>query len=544
MSPSTRLSTAALTCAVIGLTGLTVLTGGATAAGPATGQSPAQPYDVIIRNGRVLDGDGNPWFRADVGIRGDRIAAVGDLHGARAAREIDASGLYVAPGFIDTHTHYGPGLATAALAPAQPQLAEGITTAFVNPDGGGSLDIAAQRLALQKAGIAINVGQMVPHGTVREAVLGQADRHPSAAELDRMRALVRTGMQEGAWGLSSGPFYVPQTYADTQEFVEMAKVAAGFGGMYQSHIRDESNYNIGVLAGVEEVITVAREARLPSIVTHIKAMGPDVAGFSTAIALRIERARAEGLEVWADQYPYTASSTSLSAALMPAWASAGGTAELRKRLADPPTRARIRTEMAGNLKRRGGATKMQFRRYAQDPSIEGRTLDAVARDRNLDPLDFALSVFERGDIGIVSFAIEEADMRLFLQKPWVMTASDGDLVPFGQGVPHPRAYGTFPRKIQRFAVDEAVITLEYAIRSMTTLPARVFRIPDRGEIRPGAMADVVVFDLSRVKDRATFSEPHQLSEGMVHVFVNGKAAVSDGKFTSERAGRVLRRDGK
>jgi N-acyl-D-aspartate/D-glutamate deacylase len=507
---------------------------------PLGAQAPAA-YDILIRNGRVLDGNGTPWLRADVGIRGDRIAAIGDLRDARAAREIDASGLYVAPGFIDTHTHTGAGLATVKLGAAEPQLAEGITTVFVNPDGEGQLDLAAQRAAFVKAGIAVNAAQFVPHGPVREAVLGQEDRRPSAAELDRMRALVRAGMEEGAWGLSSGPFYFPQSFADTQEFVEMAKVAASFGGVYQSHIRDESDYTVGVIAGVDEVIAVARDARLPSIVTHIKALGPGVWGFAGAMTKRIERARAEGLEVWADHYPYTAGATNLAAALLPRWAQAGGQDELRKRLADPSARAKIRTEMAANLVRRGGAARLQFRRVVQDPAIEGRMLDAVAAERKLDPLDVALAIFEKGNASIVSFAMDEADVRTFLRQPWVMTASDGDLVPFGQSVPHPRSYGTFPRKIRRYVVEEPVITLEEAIRSMTSLPARVFRMPDRGELRVGAAADVVVFDLARVRDRATYTEPHQLSEGMVHVLVNGRLAIANGAFTGERAGRVLRR---
>jgi len=536
-----RLAIAVLALLCAGAATVAVVTAQAPAASPAP--SPAV-YDLIIRHGRVLDGDGNPWFRADIGVRGDRIAAIGDLGQATAPTVIDARDMYVAPGFIDTHTHTGPGLATEKLGAAEPQLAEGITTVFVNPDGEGQLDLAAQRAALLKARIAVNVAQLMPHGPVREAVLGQEDRHPNAAELDRMRVLVRAGMQEGAWGLSSGPFYFPQSFADTQEFVEMAKVAAAFGGVYQGHIRDESDYNVGVIAAVEEVITVAREAKLPAVVTHIKALGPGVWGFATAMAVRIERARAEGLEVWADHYPYTAGATNLAAALLPRWAQAGGDAELRRRLADPGTRAKIRGEMAENLVRRGGAASIQFRRVLQDPTLEGRTLEAVARERSLHPLDVALGLFEQGNASVVSFAMDEDDVRTFLRKAWVMTASDGDLVPFGQGVPHPRSYGTFPRKLQRYVVDEPVITLEHAIRSMTSLPARVFRMSDRGELRPGAIADIVVFDLARVRERATYAQPHQLSEGMVHVFVNGRQAVKNGAFTGERAGRVLRRDGR
>jgi N-acyl-D-aspartate/D-glutamate deacylase len=536
-----RSAIAALALLCAGAATVAVVMAHAPAAPPA--RSPAA-YDLIIRHGRVLDGDGNPWFRADIGVRGDRIDAVGDLAQATAPTVIEAKELYVAPGFIDTHTHTGPGLATEKLGAAEPQLAEGVTTVFVNPDGEGRLDLAAQRAALIKARVAVNVAQLVPHGAAREAALGQEDRHPNAAELDRMRALVRAGMQEGAWGLSSGPFYFPQSFADTQEFVEMARVAAAFGGVYQSHIRDESDYNVGVMAAVEEVITVAREAKLPAVVTHIKALGPGVRGFATAMTVRIEQARAEGLEVWADHYPYTAGATSLAAALLPRWAQAGGDAELRKRLADPGTRAKIRGEMAGNLVRRGGAASIQFRRVLQNPALEGRTLDAVASERSLHPLDVALGIFEHGNASVVSFAMDEDDVRTFLRKAWVMTASDGDLVPMGQGVPHPRSYGTFPRKLQRYVVDEPVITLEHAIRSMTSLPARVYRMPDRGELRPGAIADIVVFDLARVRERATYAQPHQLSEGMVHVLVNGRQAVKDGAFTGERSGRVLRRDGR
>jgi len=382
----------------------------------------------------------------------------------------------------------------------------------------------------------------VPHGSVREAVLGMADRHADAAELERMRALVAAGMGEGAWGLSSGPFYAPGSYADTAELVALARVAGEAGGAYQSHVRDESSYTIGVLAAVDEVITVAREAGLPGVVTHVKALGPEVWGFAQAIVMRIERARAEGVEVWADQYPYDASATGLAAALLPRWAQAGGKAALAERLADPETRARIRAEMALNLERRGGAGRIQFRRVPEEPALEGRRLDEVARLRGADPLDVALALLERGSPRIVSFGMHEDDVRALLRQPWTMTASDGDLVPFGEGVPHPRSYGTFPRKLRRYVLDEPVVPLEQAIRSMTSLPARVYRMAARGELRPGAFADLVVFDLDRVRDKATYGEPHQLAEGMVHVLVNGRFAIRDGAFTGERAGRVLRRD--
>jgi N-acyl-D-amino-acid deacylase len=507
-------------------------------ASPAAGQ---QQFDVLIRGARVLDGTGNPWYRADIGIAGDRIAAVGDLSSGRSQRVIDASNLYVAPGFIDAHSHAGPALATRELSAGVPLLAQGITTVFVNPDGGGPTDLVTQRQELSLNGLGVNVALLVPHGSVRQSVLGMADRAPTHEELDRMRALVLAGMEAGAYGLSSGPFYAPGSYAKTAELVELAKVAATHGGAYTSHIRDESDYTIGVVAAVDEVIQVSREAGLPGVVTHIKALGPRVWGYGAALAYRIERARAQGLEIYADQYPYEASSTSLSAALVPRWAQAGGQDSLRWRLDDASTRARIRSEMAENLDRRGGAARIMFGRHADDPSIEGRTLEAVAGERRLDPLDLAIDLVRDGGPGIISFNMNESDIRTLMAQPWTMTASDGGLVPLGQGFPHPRAYGTFPRKIRRYVIDQGVVDLAQAIRSMTSLPATVFRMKDRGVIRAGAIADLVVFDLDRVTDRATYDDPHQLSEGMVHVLVGGRFALQDGRPTSELHGKVLDR---
>jgi N-acyl-D-amino-acid deacylase len=501
----------------------------------------AGPYDILIRGGRVLDGTGNPWFRADVGIVGDRIVAVGDLAGTTAGQVIDATGLYVAPGFIDTHSHAGGGLAGPELSHARPLLAQGITTVFVNPDGGGSVDIAEQRRELMAHGLGVNVAQLVPHGAVRSAVLGMEDRLASADELEQMRALVRRGMEEGAWGLSSGPFYAPGSYSDTRELVELGRVAAERGGAYQSHVRDESTYTIGVVAAVDEVVTVAREAGMPGVWSHAKALGPDVWGYSLALIRRLERAREEGVEVYMDQYPYTASATGLTAALLPRWAQAGGSDSLQARLARPADLARIRVEMVENLARRGGADRIQFRRFVPDPSIEGLTLADVAREQGVDAIEAAIMLFRQGSPSIVSHNMDERDVALIMAHPMTMTASDGDLVPLDEGVPHPRSYGAFTRKLETYAVEQGAVTLEAAIRSMTSLPARVYRMPDRGQIRAGAVADVVVFDLARVHTPATFTDPHHLSEGMVHVLVNGQAAVSEGGFTGTLAGEVLRK---
>ncbi|HUF49339.1 MAG TPA: amidohydrolase family protein [Longimicrobiales bacterium] len=499
----------------------------------------AQEYDVLLRGGRVLDGSGNPWYYADVAINGDRIAAVGNLTQARARRVVDVRGLYVAPGFIDVHSHASGGLSSRELSGARPLLAQGITTAVINPDGGGAVDLVRQREALLVDGLGVNVVQMVPHGSIRSQVIGSADRAPTAAELERMRGLVRAGMEAGAFGLSSGPYYAPGSFASTDELIELAKVAAQYGGVYSSHIRDEADYTIGVVAAVDEVIRIAREAQLPGIVSHMKALGPRVWGYSGALVKRIERARDEGVQVFGDQYPYDASSTGLSAALLPRWAQAGGGDSLQARLNDPATRARIRAEMVENLDRRGGADRIQFTGGA---NRAGRTLAALAAEQNRDPIDVALELFSTGGGGsIVSFNMHDDDIALLMRQPWMMTSSDGGLSAMGSGVPHPRQYGTYPRKLRKYVVEERVVDLAFAIRSMTSLPATVFSISDRGVLRAGAPADIVVFDLARVRDTATYAEPHQLAEGMVHVLVNGGFAVAGGTFAPALHGRVLSR---
>ncbi|MDH3455712.1 MAG: D-aminoacylase [Gemmatimonadota bacterium] len=501
----------------------------------------AQQFDLLIQNGRLLDGMGNPWYYADVAVTGDRIVAVGRLEGATARRVIDARGLYVAPGFIDPHTHAGTGLVREDLSHAQPLLAQGITFALLNPDGGGPVDLAAQRDQLLAHGLGINVGLLVPHGSVRRAVLGMDDRAPSAAELAQMQQLVRDGMERGAFGMSSGPYYAPGSYSTTRELVELARVVAEYDGAYTSHIRDEADYNIGVVAAVEEVITVAREARLPGVATHLKVLGPRVWGYSMAVVERIERAREAGVEVFADQYPYLASGTSVTGALVPRWAQVGGRDALLARIDSPTERARLRADMIENLDRRGGADKLQFRYHTADPSVEGRTLQAVADERGVEPVDLAIALVQAGGAGVVSFNMHPRDVDLIMRQPWTMTSSDGGLVPMGQGVPHPRYYGAFPRKIRQYVVHQDVIGLEHAVRSMTSLTAAVFRIPDRGTVQPGAIADVVVFDLESLTDRATYNDPHQLCEGMQYVLVNGRLAIDGGAFTDELAGRVVQR---
>jgi N-acyl-D-amino-acid deacylase len=485
---------------------------------------PAQPsaaFDVLIQNGRVMDGSGNPWLRADVGIRGDRIAAVGRLTGAKARTVVDAADRLVTPGFIDVHSHAAEGLARAELRQARPILAQGVTTVVVNPDGGGPVDLAGQRAQLDKGGLGPNVALLIGHGSVRRAVMGAANRDPSGDEIEKMRGLVRRGMQEGAFGLSSGLFYTPGSFADTEEVIELARIAGEYGGVYTSHVRDEADYTIGVVASVQEVIRIAEEGGVVGVVSHMKALGPDNWGLATAMTVRIEAARARGVQVFADQYPYDASSTSLGAALVP-----GGVV---------PTIDVVRA----NLRRRGGPAAVQIAFHKADRTMEGKTLAAIAGERGVSAEQAALDVLAKGGASIVSFNMSEKDIAHIMAKPYTMASSDGGLVLMTEGKPHPRNYGAFARKLSVYARERGVVDFETAIRSMTSLPSAVFGMKDRGVIREGAAADIAVFDPAFVRDRATYLDPHRLAEGMAYVLVNGIVVIDNGAFTSVLPGRVL-----
>jgi len=502
----------------------------------------SQGYDTIIRGARVLDGTSTPWYRADVAITTGRIVAMGKISlEAPADQTIDATGLYLAPGFIDPHSHAWPFLGEPKGADAAPLLLQGVTTVFVNPDGGGPTDLNLQRKLLEKQPPGINVAQYIGHNSIRIEVLGYANRAPNPDELAHMAALVRRGMEAGAFGLSAGPFYTPGNFSNTDEHIALAKVAAEFDGVYTSHIRDEGNYNVGLRAAVDEVIQVAREARLPGIVTHIKSLGPEMWGTSAAVIREIDAARAAGVQVFADQYPYTASSTSLAAALLPPWALEGGRGALTRRLSQAPTLARIQTEMTENLARRGGPHSIQIATFGEDRSVQGKRLDDLARAHGVDPVEEATTLLRAGDPSIISYNMSEADVRAFMVQPWTMTCSDGRPVLPGQVDAHPRAYGTFPRKIGTYVVEQKLLTLEQAIHSMTGMPATILRMKDRGVVRVGAWADLVVFDLAAVHDRATYDQPTLLAEGMRTVMIAGRVAVSDGRVTMDRAGRVLSR---
>jgi N-acyl-D-aspartate/D-glutamate deacylase len=520
----------ALPFLVLGL--LTAATSGGRIFTQARGQ-----YDVLILGGRVLDGTGSPPTETDLAILDGRIAAMERLADAQAKTVIRANGRFVTPGFIDVHSHAGEGL-SEELNHGQPVLAQGITTVMVNPDGGGPVDIAAQRAGYEKRGIGLNAGLFVGHGSIREEILGMQDRAPTPAELQQMVGLVRAGMKAGAVGLSSGPYYAPGSYAKTDELVAMARAAGEAGGVYESHIRDESDYTIGLVAAVEEVITVAEQARLPGIVTHMKALGVGTWGKAATAVDRIEAARARGIQVYADQYPYEASGTSITGALVPRWAQVfGDEAMLRRAKGDE--RGKLLADMKTNIARRGGADTLVISRFRADPSLEGKSLDELAKAANTTPEEAALDLLLKGGAGLVSFNMTEKDIELIMKQPWTMTSTDGGLGPMGVGRPHPRAYGAFPRKLRLYVRERKTIDWPFAIRSMTSLPATVFGLKGRGVLRPGAWADIVVFDPEKVRDLATYEDPHQLSAGIDTIVVNGQLARLDGAFTTALAGKVV-----
>jgi len=496
-----------------------------------------EPFDVIIRGGSVLDGTGNPWMYADLGIRAGRIVGMGNLKDARAARILDATGLLVTPGFIDVHSHAGPGL-SGNLRHAQPLLAQGITTAVVNPDGEGPVDIAAQRAIYQRNGIGVNAALLVPHGAVRQAVLGMADRDPTQSELAQMVQRVKDGMKAGAIGLSSGLYYAPGSYSKTEEVVAMARAAAEGGGVYTSHIRDEADYSIGVVAAVQEVIRIAEEAQLPGIVSHMKALGKASWGLSMALTTRIDLARARGVQVYADQYPYEASGTGFGGALVPRWAQVGGDEELLKRIRGPE-RARVASDITTNIGRRGGPGSLVISRFEPDPSIEGKSLADLSESMKKSATEVVLDLIQRADASLVSFNMFEKDIEHIMRQDYTMTCTDGDLVPMGEGKPHPRAYGAFPRKLRVYVRERGIIDWPFAIRSMTSLPASVFGMKDRGLLRLNAWADILVFDRDKVRDLATYTDPHQLSQGIVHILVNGDVVMDGGNFTGKFPGKIV-----
>jgi len=490
------------------------------------------PADLLIRNGRVIDGTGAPARAGDVAITADRITFVGDAARANvhAKRTIDARGLIVAPGFIDPHTH-----TLEDLSSTDPKrranvdyLMQGVTTVITGNDGGGPYDVARTLAKWKADGIGSNGALLVGYGSVRQAVMGMSDAKAEGTRLDSMRALVDKGMREGALGMSTGLYYAPQSYATTEEVIAMAKVAAKYGGIYDTHLRDESSYTIGLLAAIREAIRIGHEAGVPSHISHIKALGTDVWGRSDSAVAIIEAARKAGDKVSANQYPYTASGSSVGASLLPRWAEIGGRDSLRARVADPAAKARLVTDMTENLRRRGGATSLLIT-STRDTSILGRTLEDIAKARDVSPIEAAIQIIVAGDASVASFNMDEKDIVAFMRQPWVMTGSDGS-------AGHPRKYGTFPKKWAEYVRGKKVLTPEQFVRQSSSLTAETFGITDRGVLAKGKYADVVVFDDATFKDHSTYQKPTELATGMKYVIVNGQVAVDAGAYTGIRAG--------
>lgn len=558
MTPATRLA-----CALMLLPAL---------AG-APDEAPA--YDILLRGGRVVDGAGNPWFVADLAIKGDRIAAIGRLHQARAGRTIDVSGLVVAPGFIDML-----GQSEYTLL-ADPQLlskvTQGITTELTGEGGSvgpmTSYSVAEMRTTaldlkieidwtdhesyfrrVASQGSALNFAHMVGAAQVRMAVLKSENRAPTSAELEAMKRHVDVAMRQGAFGLSSSLIYPPGSFAQTDELVELAKVAARHGGIYATHIRGESDH---LAESLDEAAAIGERAGIPVEVWHLKAAGKNNWGRMAEALARIDAARRRGVDMTADVYPYPAAATDLAACLPP-WASEGGLQAFLGRLKDPAARARIRSEMENPetswerlLHHVGGPEGVLIAgvRTEANRRFQGMRLSEIAAARRADPIEtiFDLLVEEGGSVDSIYFMMSEDDVKKGISAPWVSFNCDAPGVRpdglLGQKSIHPRAYGSFPRILGKYVREEKVLTLEEAIRKMTSLPAQRLGLVDRGLLREGLYADVVVFDPAKITDRATFEMPHQTSEGVVHLFVNGVAVLDSGRPTGKLPGGILRGPG-
>lgn len=542
----------------------------ASLAAPLAAQD-SRPYDLIIVDGQLLDGSGNPAVPGHVAIRGGRIVAVGRLPHLHASRVINAHGKIVAPGFIDLHSHADDGAGprggfrdpSPVRKSAPNVVTQGVTTVVVNQDGRSPWPIRDQRDLLRKDGIGPNAILLAGHGTIRARVMGEDHRRPATAEeVSRMRALVREALVDGAWGLSAGLEYVPGRWSTTDEVVALVQEIVPNDGVYISHERSEGRDPMWywpsqdpggpptLLDAVRETIEIGERTGGRVVASHLKAKGAGYWGSSRAAIELIERARARGVDIWADQYPYTTSGTDGNTVLVPRWALGSGqgadhAAALRATLADAEAAARVRRDVAHEIERRGGADRVLLQEHP-DSTMQGRTLAEIARALRMPPVEAAFEVQFRGDPRrpgggrMRGFSLDELDVDLIAAQPWVATASDGGIaLPEDGPATHARYYGTFPRKIRRYAIERGVLTVESAVRSMTSLPAQILGLTDRGMLKPGMWADVVVFDLGTIRDKATFTDPHQYAEGIAAVLVNGEPVVEDGKPTGRLAGKVL-----
>ncbi|MDH5714879.1 MAG: D-aminoacylase [Candidatus Aminicenantes bacterium] len=504
---------------------------------------PTLPYDLAIIGGMVVDGTGNPWFRADVGVKGERITHIGIIPVNEASEVIRAEGLVVSPGFIDIHTHTDSGL--LANPRAENYLYQGVTTVVGGNCGSSPFPIGEHLEKLHKQGISLNFATLIGHNTIRSEVMGMKDDPPTAEELAEMKRMVEQGMTEGALGLSTGLKYVPGAYAATAEVIALAKVAARYHGIYATHMREEG---LGVIEAVKEAILIGEKGGLPVQISHHKVVSADMWGASRETVRLIEEARLRGVEVTLDQYPYPATSTDLDV-LFPPWSLAGGNDELKQRLSHPETRQRIKEAIAYNIVHdRGGSDigNITVTYFKADRSLEGKNLAEIAGLRGWKPTplngaEIVMDIQLKGGGKAIYHCLNDEDIGRIMRYCGTMVGSDGGITVFEQGVVHPRNYGTFPRVLGYYVREKGILTLEDAIRKMTSLPAQTLRLIDRGVLRVGAYADITIFDPQRVIDKSTWENPHQYSEGITYVIVNGKVVISEGKHTGALSGHVLRR---
>jgi N-acyl-D-amino-acid deacylase len=501
----------------------------------------AQQFDLVISGGRVIDGSGDPWFYSDLGVRGDTIAALGNLASASAARRIDGRGLVIAPGFIDIHTHSRRGIFQDPAA--QNYIRQGVTTLLEGPDGSSPLPIAPFLAQVAGAHPAPNFGTFAGQGSIRQAVMGLVNRPGTPEEIEKMRQIARQAMLDGAFGITTGLFYVPGNFTPTEEVIEIEKVAGAMGGMHHSHMRDEA---ANVLDSVRETIRIGEDGHMPTQITHHKIIGKENWGKSVDTLRLVEEARARGVDVTIDQYPYTASSTG-TGSLIPQVYQEGGQKALVERLDAPEQRAKIKLAVIERIKfDRGGGdpSNVVMANCAWDKSLDGKSLADITKARGRDitfenAAETLLEIQHSGGCAAVFHAISEEDLQRILKYPFTMIGSDGEIPQFGVGAPHPRSYGTFVRVLGRYVRELHIITLEDAVHKMSGLPAQRLKLYDRGLIRPGMKADLSIFDPTTVADMATFEKPHQYAVGVKYVVVNGKIVIDNGKLTSERPGRIL-----
>ncbi|MDB5312422.1 MAG: D-aminoacylase [Gemmataceae bacterium] len=512
---------------------------------PSSAADPKPVDGIVFRNATLYDGGGGPGVKGDLHVKGDRIVAVGTVGKVDGAKEVDAAGLVVCPGFIDLHTHCdtgSPAITAKAGRPNKNYVTQGVTTVVTGNCGAGPVDTAKFFKAIEDGGVGTNVIHLAPHNSIRAAVMGNENRAPTADELAKMEELVAKAMDDGAWGMATGLIYNPGTYARTTELISLATAAGKRGGMYASHIRDESG---GLLDAIDEAIRIGRESGCRVHISHIKASGKAAWGTSTRAVGLIEDARKKGAAVTADQYPYVASSTSLRATLVPARYREGSQKDFVARLDDPKTGERMKKDIAAALDGREGGKRIQIAGYSKKPAWQGKRVTDIAEAEGKDPLEIVLEIERNGGAQIVNFGMSEEDVRVYMKQSWVATASDGSTHSPGPSVPHPRSYGTFPRKIGRYAIEDKIVPVEHAVRSATGLPADILQLPDRGYLKAGFAADVVVFDPKTFRDPATFDKPHQYATGVRWVLVNGRAEIADGTYQDGvLGGRVLRHKAK